>query len=393
MKLFSYWRSLATYRVRIALNLKGITPDEVITVNLHEGKQRDDAYPQDQSDDGDPGADRERRHRAVRVAGDPGISRRDASQSAAAAEGSEGARARARHRADHRLRHPSADRAARARISGPRIQDRRARRDEMGPPLAHDGAQGAGDQSRRLEGDRHASRKATSSPSPTSACADRRWARPISRSTWRRIRPSSASSTSATRSTRWRARIRSSSRARRSRHDQYRDRRPRLVGQEPGEGGARVRRAAALHARRHARARHGAATSPPSTKLRCRASTRCWRTATSRRSMLATPHTKHPRAGEGAAKAGKQIYCEKPFALSKADAQRHARRGQARRRADRGRPSFPADAVDARAGGAESARRLRHHHACRGQLQPRLAGRAIRPTAGACRRRKAAPAA
>ena len=43
MKFFSFWRSLASFRVRIALNIKGL-PADVVFVDLDTDAHRDDAY-------------------------------------------------------------------------------------------------------------------------------------------------------------------------------------------------------------------------------------------------------------------------------------------------------------------------------------------------------------
>ena len=44
MKLYGYWRSQATYRVRVAMNLKGIVPSEEEALDLTKGDQYTDAY-------------------------------------------------------------------------------------------------------------------------------------------------------------------------------------------------------------------------------------------------------------------------------------------------------------------------------------------------------------
>ena len=44
MKFYAFWRSIASFRVRIALAYKGIKPDEIIDIDLLQGKQREDSF-------------------------------------------------------------------------------------------------------------------------------------------------------------------------------------------------------------------------------------------------------------------------------------------------------------------------------------------------------------
>jgi maleylacetoacetate isomerase len=44
MKFYAFWRSIASYRVRVALACKGIVPDEIVDIDLLQGKQREEAF-------------------------------------------------------------------------------------------------------------------------------------------------------------------------------------------------------------------------------------------------------------------------------------------------------------------------------------------------------------
>ncbi|MGQ0652815.1 MAG: maleylacetoacetate isomerase [Betaproteobacteria bacterium] len=44
MKLYGFWRSLATYRVKVAMSLKGVKPDEEASIDILKGQQHEKSY-------------------------------------------------------------------------------------------------------------------------------------------------------------------------------------------------------------------------------------------------------------------------------------------------------------------------------------------------------------
>ena len=44
MKLYGFWRSLATYRVKVAMALKGVKPDEEASIDILKGQQHQEDY-------------------------------------------------------------------------------------------------------------------------------------------------------------------------------------------------------------------------------------------------------------------------------------------------------------------------------------------------------------
>jgi hypothetical protein len=83
MKLYTYYRSQASFRVRIALNLKGIAREDSF-LHLEKGRPIRRCVPSDQSADGGSNPDR-RRQQAVPVARNPRLSRGEIPRAAAIA--------------------------------------------------------------------------------------------------------------------------------------------------------------------------------------------------------------------------------------------------------------------------------------------------------------------
>ena len=152
MKLFTYFRSSASWRVRIALSWKGI-PHGTVPVHLVRdgGQQHSESYREIESAGAGAGA-RRRRPRVRPVARDHRVPGRDASRSAAAAARLFRPRDREVDGTRHRLRHPPAAEPARAQLPARTARPGGRGRRGMGAALDRAGvprARGAGPPARR----------------------------------------------------------------------------------------------------------------------------------------------------------------------------------------------------------------------------------------------------
>ena len=209
MKFFSFWRSLASFRVRIALNIKGIAPDEVVNIDLMKGQPARRRLPRGQSADADPALiDNDGKACCSNRWRSSNISTRSIPHPPLLPKDPHG-RARVRSLAQivacdsHPLIVPRVRELSRARV-----QARRADADGMVPALDHRSLDGARSAARARGRDRPLLPRRYGHASPTFAWSAKRSGRNSSRSTWRRFRRCRASSTTASRSTPLRAHIR-----------------------------------------------------------------------------------------------------------------------------------------------------------------------------------------
>ena len=156
MQLYSYFRSSASYRVRIALALKKLDYDYV-PVHLVKNEQLAPAFRAVAPAQLVPALvvdDRRARRRRSRSRSRSSSTSTRPSRAAAAARRCARPRARPHDRARHRLRDPSARQPARAALPASELKVSRRRQEPLVPPLGRDRSRGRRAPARRPSGDR-----------------------------------------------------------------------------------------------------------------------------------------------------------------------------------------------------------------------------------------------